>query len=201
MDYYHNFITEKSWSLLQQLRREYRFILIGGWAVFLYTKSLKSKDIDLVLDYKELEKMRNMFEVIKNARLKKYEARSEQVEIDIYTPYYSNPGLPAEDLEKFSTLIEGFTTVEKEGLAILKEKALMERVNSVKGRKDLVDLLSLIRLEDFNWKRYQKLVRDYGLKEHSVFARQVLQQTRTVEELELNVHSMARLKRKLLHLL
>jgi len=68
MDFYHNFITEKSWSVLLQLRKEYDFILIGGWAVFLYSQTLKSKDIDLVVEYEALEKLRNKLVVYKNDR-------------------------------------------------------------------------------------------------------------------------------------
>lgn len=40
MPFYHNLITQKSWEVLKKLKAKYDFILIGGWAVFLYTKSL-----------------------------------------------------------------------------------------------------------------------------------------------------------------
>src|SRR3972149_11931751 len=71
MNFYHNLVTEKSWHLLLTLRKRYRFILIGGWAVFLYTQALKSKDIDLVVEYGELEKLREAFGVSKKDRLPK----------------------------------------------------------------------------------------------------------------------------------
>jgi len=51
MDFYHDLVTDKSWELLKKLKKNYDFILIGGWAVFLYTHALKSKDIDLVCEY------------------------------------------------------------------------------------------------------------------------------------------------------
>ena len=54
MAYYRDSVTEASWQLLQKLKREYKFCLIGGWAVWLYTKQLKSKDIDLVVAPEEL---------------------------------------------------------------------------------------------------------------------------------------------------
>ena len=82
-EFYHDLITEKSFKDLQDLRKKFKFILIGGWAVFLYAKSLKSKDIDLVLEFSELEKMRQKFPLSKNERLKKYEVRVEEVEIEI----------------------------------------------------------------------------------------------------------------------
>ena len=198
MDFYHNLITEKSWSVLLELRKQYDFILIGGWAIFLYTHSLKSKDIDLVIEYGELEKLRTKLAIYKNDRLKKYEAKKEEVDIDIYTPFYSNPGLPAEDLINFKTSLEGFNTVEKEVLVVLKQKALMERKNSVKGRKDLIDLVGLFQLDEFDWERYLNGIKRYGLKESLEFVRKTLEETTRVDELDLNVHKFARFKRKIL---
>jgi hypothetical protein len=49
LGYYNDLITQKSWQTLQVLRGRLEFVLIGGWAVYLYTKALKSKDIDLNL--------------------------------------------------------------------------------------------------------------------------------------------------------
>lgn len=201
MNFYHNLITKKSWDLLEDLAKEYEFILIGGWAVFLYTKALKSKDIDLVLEYPELEKLKNEFEITKNERLKKYQARKEEIEIDIYLPFYSNPGLPAEDLKKFQTIVGGFKVVEKEVLAILKQKALKERENSVKGRKDLADLLSLFSLKDFDWEKYKKIIGQYGMVEYLDLVKRVIQRTSKFEELNLNVYQMAKLKKRILSFL
>ena len=50
-EFYHELITEKSFKILQDLRKKIKFILIGGWAVFLYARTLKSKDIDIIIDY------------------------------------------------------------------------------------------------------------------------------------------------------
>ena len=70
MNYYHDIITEKSWQKLQKLRRLYNFILIGGWAVYIYTKALKSKDIDFICDYETLQKLKESYDLVKNDRLK-----------------------------------------------------------------------------------------------------------------------------------
>ncbi len=198
MNFYHDLVTDKSWELLKKLKKNYDFILIGGWAVFLYTHALKSKDIDLVCEYDQLEKLKEEFAILKNERLKKYEAKTGGMDIDIYLPYYSNPGLPAEELKKYKWVVEGFTTVEKEILAILKQKVLLERKASLKGRKDLADLISLLRLPDFNWKMYQKIIKEYKLTSHLALIREIIQKTKAVEELDLNVHQMARLKKKIL---
>jgi len=34
MQYYQDLITSKSFKILQDLKRNYKFILIGGWSVF-----------------------------------------------------------------------------------------------------------------------------------------------------------------------
>lgn len=198
MNFYHDLITSKSWELLKKLQANYDFILIGGWAVWLYTRALKSKDIDLVMDYDQLEKLKEEFAVFKNERLKKYEAKTEGMDIDIYLPFYSNPGLPAEELKKYKCVVEGFGTVEKELLAILKQKVLLERKESLKGRKDLADLISLFQLPDFNWEIYQKTIKEYKLEQILVFVRGIIQKTIKIEELGINVYQMARLKKKIL---
>lgn len=76
MQYYHKLVTDKSYQFLQNLKRSYEFVLIGGWAVYLYTQALKSKDIDIIVDYKELAKLKENFDVFKNDRLKKYEIKT-----------------------------------------------------------------------------------------------------------------------------
>ncbi|OGD85220.1 hypothetical protein A2164_01670 [Candidatus Curtissbacteria bacterium RBG_13_35_7] len=201
MNYYHNLITDKSWKLLQKLRKRYSFILIGGWAVYLYTHSLKSKDIDLVLEFEELDRFKDEFMVSKNNRLKKYEVKTEEVDIDIYVPFYSNPGIPAEELKGFTTNVEGFQIIIKEVLAILKQRALLDRVDSVKGRKDLIDLASIFMLADFDWRKYQKMIRNYRLGEFSAVTKKSFKQISSIDELDLNNQKMARFKKKVLSLI
>ena len=198
MKFYHDLIVQKSWRLLQSLRKKYDFILIGGWAVFLYARSLKSKDIDLVLEFNQLEKLKNDFPVTKNNRLKKYEAKSEGLEIDIYVPHYSSPGLPAEELAKFTTSLSGFKTIEPEVLVILKQKALLSRKDSLKGRKDLLDIFGLFSLVEFNWQRYQQIIKKYQLQLTTKEIEEIIKKTHRLPEINLNPHQMARFKKKIL---
>ena len=51
MAYYHDIITQKSWEELKTLNKKVKFVLIGGWATYLYTKELKSKDIDILINF------------------------------------------------------------------------------------------------------------------------------------------------------
>ena len=68
--YYPTIITQRSFEILQDLRRQFQFLLIGGWAVFLYTRALKSKDIDIVVEYEELGRGRKM--LLTRSRLCRY---------------------------------------------------------------------------------------------------------------------------------
>lgn len=198
MLYYHDLVTESSWQTLTKLSQKYRFILIGGWAVYLYTRGLKSKDIDLVLDFGELDKLKQDWEVAKNERLKKYQTRKGEVEIDIYVPYYSNPGLPAQDLKKLSVTRSGFTLPKPEVLLILKQTAAIARQGTVKGRKDVLDIIGLLTSTEISWPNYHKLLTDFKKSELIDHLKELLQKTTQVPELELNSHRFSRLKKSCL---
>ena len=135
MAYYRDSVTQKSWLFLQELRRKFHFVLIGGWAIWLYTRQLKSKDIDIVVELSELDKLKTTYDLTKNERLKKYEIKQGEVDIDIYVPFYSNPGVAAEQILKDAVLIESLKVPSRELLLILKTVAWKSRRMSTKGRK------------------------------------------------------------------
>ncbi len=197
MAYYHDLITEKSWNTLQDLKRKYKFILIGGWAVYLYTRSLKSRDIDFICDYKTLEKLKINYELIKNDRLKKYEIHAGEFDIDIYVPFFSLLGIPIEDLLKTARQIEGFSVLEPEALLILKQKAWHDRAHSIKGEKDKIDIIALLQAGT-DYKKYNSLLQKYKLSDCAVELKNLLSHTRSVPELGLKEHSFAKLKNKIL---
>ena len=198
MQYYHDLITKKSFDILKSLKREYQFILIGGWAVFLYTKSLKSKDIDIILDYEALSRLKEKFRVSKNERLKKYEIKIEGIDIDIYLPYFSDPGLPPEEIKNFIIIKEGFRVPIPEVLLILKERAFLERKDSPKGEKDKIDIFSLLLLENFNFSKYKQILEKYNKESFIIHLKGLLKETFEVRELQLSRHKMARFKSKVL---
>lgn len=201
MQYYHDLITQKSWQLLQNLKKKYDFVLIGGWAVYLYCRTLKSKDIDLILDYSVLEKLKEEFPVTKNDRLKKYEAKTEETDIDIYLPYYSDLSLPVNEVIKLTTIIENFKVPQVEVLTVLKAKAFKERKDSVKGRKDLLDLVSLLMLEAFSFQKLKEIVRNYQKNDLLSLIQESIKTVTQIEELNLNPHQMAQFKKRILPLL
>lgn len=196
MEFYSDLITQKSLQLLQDLRRRYNFILIGGWAVFMYTGALKSKDVDLVVDYQDLEKLKANFDLIKNDRLKKYEIKQEEIDIDVYLPHYSNLGLPVEEIKNYVIQQKGFLVPKMEVLLILKQFVYDQRQGSPKAEKDRLDILSLLKLREIDWSFYQQFLKKYKLEEFKNRLINLLKDTRQAPELGLNEYSMAKLRRE-----
>ena len=195
MQYYQDLITEKSFQYLQELKRDFDFVLIGGWAVFLYSHSLKSKDIDIIVDYSELAKMKEKYDVQKNDRLKKYEIKTGEFDIDIYLPHYSDLGIEAEEAQKTSIIREGFKVPSLEMLFLLKLKAWRGRQGSVKGQKDELDLLSMAVLPEFDWQKYLEMVKTFDFTVlHELFLEFIGKLTEA-EELGLNEQKMSRVKK------
>lgn len=166
MEYWHDLMTEKSWKILQGLKGKFSFVLIGGWATYLWTRSLKSKDIDIIVDFSVLDNLRNEYNLGKNDHLKKYEIQIEEIDIDIYIPFYSKLTIPVEDVKKEISYIEGFKVANKEILLILKQGAEESREMSEKGEKDRVDILSILFFCDFDFKRYLELLKKYNKEEY-----------------------------------
>jgi len=196
MNYYRDQITDKSWQVLTELQRELKMVLIGGWAVWVYTRQLKSKDIDVVLDFDQLEILRKDYDVIKNERLRKYEARKGEIQIDVYVPYYSQLGIGAEKVMEMVTTREGFTVPIIEVLLILKLAVYRQRKNSVKGRKDLIDVVSLLLGGEASWQKWQGLLNEYGLFDLQGELISLLVPLMAMEELGLNRHQLARKKKE-----
>lgn len=165
MAFYHSAVAEESWALLQELRRKYEFVLIGGWAVWLYTKSLKSKDIDIIVDYEGLARLKKDLFIAKNDRLRKYEYRRGSTDVDIYVPHYSQLGIPLEQVVEGAREIGGFTVAKPEHLLVLKQKAAIGREGSMKGEKDRIDIASLLASSVVDLRLYSKICRENGLED------------------------------------
>ncbi len=145
MEYWNDLITQKSWEKLQELAKQFNIVVIGGWAIYLWTKQHKSKDIDVIVDFKTLEQLKTNFQLNKNNRLKKLEIKMEQFDVDIYAPHYSTLELPVERLlENYLANVEGFKTITPEALLVLKQGAEKHRRDTPKGKKDAIDIASLL---------------------------------------------------------
>jgi hypothetical protein len=198
MAYYHDIITQKSWEELKTLNKELKFVLIGGWATYLYTRELKSKDIDIIVNYDELGKLRERYEVVKNDRLKKYEVRKGDVQIDVYLPHYSEIGIPTDVLINNSISLEGFRVLKKEWLICLKIHVLSIRGRTPKGEKDFLDILSLFKIEEVNADKIIEIKKKYNLEKPFEFLSSILDERVEAKEIGLNNHQYKKLKTKMM---
>ena len=161
MGFWPDLLTRASWERLVLLKKEFKFILIGGWAAYLHTGLHKSKNIDIIVEYDTLKKLEQEYNLVKNNRLKKYEIKSGKFDIDIYVPYFSDLAIPLENLNKQTVMIKGINTLRAEPLLILKQGAEIDRRNSIKGEKDAIDIITIILRSDIEWKTYIKLLKKY----------------------------------------
>lgn len=196
MTFWHNTITDKSFSTLKSIRQEFPFILIGGWAVYLHTRQLKSKDIDIIIDFGTLGSLKTKYNVIKNERLKKYEIPLESFDIDIYVPEWSDLGILPAYIKTHSISIDGYTVPQCEILLALKLYAYTHRKGSLKGKKDAIDILSLISLDSFSEKIFLDCVKVNKRKELLGELYEVLDLYTEVPELGMKQKKYADLKRK-----
>lgn len=178
-EHWHDTITEKSWNILLELvkSKEFKFTVIGGWAVYLHTRALKSKDIDLVLEnWEELDKLKNLYNLRKNDRLFKYEFFKDGIEVDIYVPGFSKLAIPCEELVKLSGIVEGIKTLAPEPLLLLKQEAELNRRGSIKGEKDIEDVLSILSFCEIDFELYKELVTKYNLDDYPGILRKLIVQ-------------------------
>lgn len=194
MGYYHDLITKISWEELTLLNKKATFVLIGGWATYLYTQELKSKDIDILIEYGELGKLKKEYDVSKNERLKKYEARRGEVQIDIYLPHFSAIGIPVEVLMNNITSLEGFRVLEREWLICLKIYVLHVRGRTSKGEKDFLDILSLFKTKTYNAEKIKMILKKYNFGTYIDVLRQLLSERTHALEIGLNDHFYKKLK-------
>ena len=200
MEYWNELITQKSWEVLQKLK-EINFILIGGWAAYLWTKSHKSKDIDIIVDFGELEKIKNEFTLNKNDNLKKYEIKIDEVDIDIYVPFYSKLNLPVEFVIKNTTKIHGFNVVKPEILLILKQGAEIDREGNEKGLKDRIDIMDLLLKTDINFREYKEILEKYNLKEYEKRIVSIIKNFKEIKYLKLNPREFKLKKGEILNII
>lgn len=200
MDFWNSDITNESWKELLTLSKKYKFILIGGWAIFMYTKLQKSRDIDMVVDYDQFNLLSNDFDIRKNHSLRKYEIKFQKFDIDVYTPFYSRLAVPPEDLINNHTVIENINVPMVEELLILKLGAFDERMNSIKGQKDRLDIAGLVFYSTIDYTRFRKILKSYGKTAYIELLVKALSdiERRLLPYLGLNESTYAKIKKKTL---
>jgi len=174
MEFWNDVATDRSWDVLISLRKEADFILIGGWACYLLTKTIKSKDIDIIVDYDTLKKLKMKYPLKKTPFLRKYEMKMDEISIDIYVPFYSKFAIPVEEIPKNTLSVEGFTLPVPELLLLLKQQAELERGHSVRGQKDRVDILNILIHGNVNFEKYNELAKSFRLEGYKKRLREIV---------------------------
>lgn len=191
MKYWSDEITKRSYEVLIELAKEFKeadqeFILIGGWAAWLWTKAQKSKDIDIILpNIETIDYLKYKYSLKKNPDLKKYEIKKEGVDIDIYVPYFSDLILSIKDLVEYSTRVEGFRVLIPEALLITKVEAYLDRRDSVKGKKDQVDIITLFMESDINFSKLSTILEEHNLKNYKDEIVKLLRDFKEIDMLDL----------------
>jgi len=90
--------------------------------------------------------------------------------------------IPAETILERAVMREGFSVPRPEDLLTLKYRAYTSRLGSSKGRKDLVDIVSLLGIQSLDWTRVP------------IDALTVAMRQTEIPELSLNRHVYARMK-------
>jgi len=170
VEFWNDSVTAASWEKLVELSKKYKFVVIGGWAAYLWTGAQKSKDIDIVVDYSALRELMRDFGVLKNERLSKYEIRLERFDIDIYLPHFSKLAVPAEEIMESAQNARGIAAASPEMLLILKQGAEIERRQTVKGRKDAIDIANILLHSGVDLKKYAVLAGKFG---HSGYTKEL----------------------------
>jgi hypothetical protein len=167
-------VVERSWHVLGELEGFADFVLIGGWGVYLWTRKLKSRDIDVYIDQESFYKLQSEltqrgYGLKRNVRLKRFEALISGVEVDIYTPFVSRLVIPCSDVfdRKLYSVIEGFKVATPEVLLLLKAQAAQDRWHAEKGLKDRVDIISLLKFADVKRDVLEQMLRQYDT-EHTL---------------------------------
>jgi len=200
MEFWNSDITNESWKELLVLSTKYNFILIGGWAIYLYTKLQKSRDIDMVVDYDQIKLLSVDFEMRKNPSLYRYEIKFQKFDIDVYTPFYSKLTVPPEDLINNYTLIENIRVPRVEELLILKLGAFDDRMNSIKGQKDRLDITGLAFYSNIDYSRLKTLLNKYEKPSYiDLYVNAIAHiEKRLLPFLNLNESTYAKMKKKTL---
>jgi len=193
-------LVEKSWNKLFELKEKINFVLIGGWAVYLYTKRNKAtKDIDMIVDYNTLAYLQANYQVNRNDRLRKYDVKLEEgFDIDVYVPIYSKLVIPVEDISNLTTTKEGFVMPRPEVLLILKLNAFIDRQKSPKGRKDMTDIAGLVFFANCDFKFFKELAIKYDLPDYPRVLLSIIENfdRSLIKYLDLNENEFAKLRKK-----
>ncbi len=154
--------TKNSFNVLQNISHilNYNFVIIGGWAVYNYTKKQKSKDIDIIINPQTYENLKNrnyIFKQIGNTDI--LYTKISNVEVDIFvTNLVTDLPIIINDIILSSTrgLFNNIYS-NKNLLLILKTFSYFTRkTENIKKAKDIIDVVSLLFFGNINFNFIRK---------------------------------------------
>lgn len=151
-------IYDKSLEILEKIvksqkKYNYKIILLGGWAVWLYNPYMKSKDIDFIIEKRYLWRLSKFIEGIGFRETSKVLQKhgfsmmwgDDKIELDVYTEKISKWQI--HDLINDSKEIKGISVLSPTKLFMLKAFTALERQGTAKGEKDFSDIIALLDAE------------------------------------------------------
>lgn len=127
-------------------------IFIGGMATYLYGSDNLlpvniSHDVDFIIKKDDINDVETMYGPLKiNNRLKKREFIIGETQYDLYIEFQHGLKFDYSELQKHSNIIQGVRVPALEHLLALKTLAYIDRKESLKGEKDLRDIITMILL-------------------------------------------------------
>lgn len=136
--------TRKSYDELLRLAKDVDLVLIGGWAVYLYTNAQRSADVDIAIGYDAIGYFRQFgIDEYEGIKVKYSDVRGTTV--DLFIDEYSDADLPfpVSEIRTNYITINGIKVVRREMLLLLKLWGYF-RIDETKHRKDVIDVVSLL---------------------------------------------------------
>ena len=156
--------TEDSFRQLGLLQKEVDFVLIGGWAVYLYVEAQKNQDIDIVIDTNQLNYFRKFgISDYENSRIKHSEIGRTVVDLFIEEYMDKDMPFPTKVILNNYVRIGNIKVVEKNLLLLLKLWRYFS-ADEIKHRKDVVDVVSLLFYGGIDLKKVKKYATMYKIE-------------------------------------
>jgi hypothetical protein len=188
------------WAKLQRLAKGLGekcpdAVFIGGLAVFAHAARLGSRwqetshDVDLCISAEGKGTLRERYDTTSNPQLHKDSVRIESEDFDVYTEYQNDLAIPYDLIASFSVTSEGFRVASLEHLLVLKIDAALGRPETLKGEKDLRDLVRILTLLK---EPREELIAPYLTPEREGVLQRVTKRADVLLAMGLNPHEASR---------
>ncbi len=145
-------------TVLKIKQNDNPLILIGGLAIFLHflnhnklplqepekVSFRKIKDIDFIVDYEILDKLKKNYTVFHNRKMKMYELLLDDTKLNAFGAFDNMLNLSLQ-FQKNAVELFGIKVASIPDLILMKEQTVKDRPNSTKNKADLDLLKKMIK--------------------------------------------------------